>query len=370
MKILITGSAGFIGYHVAMRIINEGHEVVGIDNINDYYDTGLKYARLEDCGIEGEKPFIFEKEYLSAIWENYRFFRIDLGDNEMVAQIFKKEEFDLVIHLAAQAGVRYSIENPWVYIESNIIGTMSILEACRHYPVKQLLFASSSSVYGNSNNAPFSADHNVDHPVSLYAATKKSNELMAYTYSHLYKIPTTGLRFFTVYGTWGRPDMAYFSFTKKILDGIPIDIYNHGELWRDFTYIDDIVQGIQAIITTKNLPCLKNQNTNYSLYNIGHSEPVKLMQFVGLLSTIIGKKALLNYTEMKPGDVVLTHADVTPLERDFGYKPRISLEEGLRRFVKWYMLNSSNKCKTLFTKIFIQRLFWRFKPEGFSWSIV
>ena len=195
MKILVTGTAGFIGYHLSVRLLNEDHEVLGIDNINDYYDAGLKYARLEDCGIEAEKPFIFGKEYTSTVWENYRFFRIDLADKDRVFQVFKEEQFDLVVHLAAQAGVRYSIENPWVYIESNIIGTMSILEACRHYPVKQLLFASSSSVYGNSANAPFSTDHNVDHPVSLYAATKKSNELIAHTYSHLYKIPTIGLRF-------------------------------------------------------------------------------------------------------------------------------------------------------------------------------
>ena len=336
MKILITGSAGFMGYHLTVGLLVEGQEVVGIDNINDYYDAGLKYARLEDCGIEGEKPFIFGKEYTSTVWEHHRFFRIDMADKERVFQIFKDEQFDSVVHLAAQAGVRYSLENPWVYIESNIVGTMSILEACRYYPVKQLIFASSSSVYGNSPDAPFSTDQNVDHPVSLYAATKRSNELMAYTYSHLYKIPTIGLRFFTVYGPWGRPDMAYYSFTKKILDGIPIDVYNHGELWRDFTYIDDIVGGILAIIESKDVIENNVKGGSYSLYNIGNSIPIKLTEFIKILEKVLGKEAILNFTEMQPGDVLQTHADVSLLERDFVFKHGISLDEGLKRFVEWY----------------------------------
>ena len=336
MKILVTGTAGFIGYHLSIRLLNEDHEVVGIDNINDYYDAGLKYARLEDCGIEGGKPYTFGKEYSSIIWENYRFYRIDLAEKERVLQIFKEEQFDLVVHLAAQAGVRYSLENPWAYIESNIVGTMSILEACRCYPINKLIYASSSSVYGNSPNAPFSTDQNVDHPVSLYAATKKSNELMVYTYSHLYKIPTIGIRFFTVYGPWGRPDMAYFSFTKRILEGIPIDVYNHGELWRDFTYIDDIIGGILAIIDSKEVLPKKVNGAPYSLYNIGNSMPVKLTEFIEILEKVLGREAKLNFTEMQPGDVLQTHADVSPLKRDFGFKPETSLEEGLNRFVEWY----------------------------------
>ena len=338
MKILVTGSAGFIGYHLTKILLHKGHNVIGVDNINDYYDSILKYARLEDCGIEGEKPFIFGKEYPSIVWENHHFFRIDLADKDRVSQIFKKEQFDLVIHLAAQAGVRYSLENPWAYIESNIIGTMSILEACRHFPIKQLLYASSSSVYGNSPDAPFSTDQTVDHPISLYAATKKSNELMAYTYSHLYKIPTVGLRFFTVYGPWGRPDMAYFSFTKKILEGKPINVYNHGELWRDFTYIDDIVGGILAIIDHKDEVGKTDHGVPYALYNIGNSKPVKLTDFISILEKVLGREAKLNFTEMQPGDVLQTHADVGPLERDFGFKHGITLEEGLKRFVKWYIM--------------------------------
>jgi len=336
MKILVTGSAGFIGFHLAKKMLNEGHEVVGIDNINDYYDVDLKYARLKDCGIEGENPFIFGKEYSSSVWEDYRFFRIDLADKDRILLFFKEEEFDLVVHLAAQAGVRYSLENPWAYIESNIVGTMSILEACRHYPVKQLLYASSSSVYGNSPDAPFATDQNVDHPVSLYAATKKSNELIAYTYSHLYSIPTIGLRFFTVYGPWGRPDMAYFSFTRKIIEGLAIDVYNHGDLWRDFTYIDDITGGILAIVEHKDVVDNKVDGVPYSLYNIGNSMPVKLTEFIKILEKVLGREAIMNFTDMQPGDVLQTHADVTPLERDFGFKHGTSLEEGLNRFVEWY----------------------------------
>jgi len=336
MKVLITGAAGFIGYHLTKGLLVEGQEVVGIDNINDYYDPLLKYARLEDCGIEGEKPFTLGKEYLSAVWEDYRFFRIDLADKDKVFRIFKEEQFDLVVHLAAQAGVRYSIENPWVYIESNIIGTMSILEACRHYPVKQLLFASSSSVYGNSPEAPFSTDQNVDHPVSLYAATKKSNELMAYTYSHLYQIPTIGLRFFTVYGPWGRPDMAYFSFTRRILTGEPIDVYNFGELWRDFTYIDDIIKGIAAIIANQNHFTPVLNDAPYGLYNIGNDDPVKLTSFIAILEDILAVKAKVQLVDMQPGDVLRTHADVEPLALDFSYQTGTPLKIGLERFVEWY----------------------------------
>jgi len=336
MKTLVTGAAGFIGYYLVKRLLQDGHDVVGMDNINDYYDPGLKYARLLECGIKGERPFLFGKEYVSCIWDSYRFVRINLEDRNKLLHLFKEEEFDQVIHLAAQAGVRYSMENPWAYIESNVLGTMSILEASRQYPLKQLIFASSSSVYGNSPNVLYSTEQCVDHPISLYAATKKSNELMAYTYSHLYHIPTVGLRFFTVYGPWGRPDMAYFLFTSKILSGTPIEVFNHGELWRDFTYIDDIISGIMKIIENQNKIENRSNDANFSLYNIGNSSPVKLIDFVRILESILGKKANLNLVGMQHGDVVYTHADVTPLERDFGFKPNITLEVGLESFVEWY----------------------------------
>ena len=336
MKILVTGAAGFIGYYLVKRLLQEGHDVVGLDNVNDYYDPGLKYGRLEDCGIVGEQPFRFGKEYLSNVWESYRFVRINLEDKDRVLLLFKEEGFEQVIHLAAQAGVRYSLENPWAYIDSNIVGTMSILEACRQYPITQLIYATSSSVYGNSPDAPYSTEQCVDYPISLYAATKKSNELMAYTYSHLYNIPTVGLRFFTVYGPWGRPDMAYFSFTKKILAREKIDVFNHGELWRDFTYIDDIISGIELIIKSPNRIDNRLNGANFGLYNIGNSSPVKLIEFINILESILEKKANLNLVGMQPGDVLSTHADVGPLEKDYGFKPNTLLEEGLTRFVKWY----------------------------------
>ena len=336
MKILVTGAAGFIGYYLVKRLLQEGNDVVGMDNINDYYDPGLKYRRLEECGIIGEQPFRFGKEYLSNIWESYRFVRINLEDKDRVLLLFKEEAFEQVVHLAAQAGVRYSLENPWAYIDSNIVGTMSILEACRQYPVKQLIYATSSSVYGNSTDAPYSTEQCVDYPISLYAATKKSNELMSYTYSHLYNIPTVGLRFFTVYGPLGRPDMAYFSFTRKILGEERIDVFNNGELWRDFTYIDDIVSGIFLIIEAPNRIENRVNDANFALYNIGNSSPVKLIEFINILESILEKKANLNLVGMQPGDVLSTHADVGPLERDYGFKPDTPLKEGLARFVKWY----------------------------------
>jgi len=336
MKILVTGAAGFIGYYLVKRLLQEGHHVVGMDNVNDYYDPELKYSRLEECGIIGERPLLFGKEYMSNVWTSYRFVRINLEDKDRVLLLFKEKEFEQVIHLAAQAGVRYSLENPWAYIDSNIVGTMSILEACRQYPVKQLIYATSSSVYGNSPDAPYSTEQCVDYPISLYAATKKSNELMAYTYSHLFQIPTVGLRFFTVYGPWGRPDMAYFSFTKKIFAGEKIDVFNHGELWRDFTYIDDIISGIDLIIENPNKIDNRLNGANFALYNIGNSSPVKLIEFINILESILGKNANLNLIGMQPGDVLSTHADVEPLERDYGFKPNTPLEEGLARFVKWY----------------------------------
>lgn len=336
MKILVTGAAGFIGFYLVKRLLQKGHDVVGIDNINDYYDLGLKYGRLEECGIVGEQPFRFGKEYLSNVWESYRFVRINMEDKDRVLLLFKEEGFKQVIHLAAQAGVRYSLENPWAYIDSNIVGTMSVLEACRQHPVEQLIYATSSSVYGNSPDAPYTTEQCVDYPISLYAATKKSNELMAYAYSHLYRIPTVGLRFFTVYGPWGRPDMAYFSFTKKILSGDTINVFNHGELWRDFTYIDDIITGIDRIICSPEKKTCRVNETSFALYNIGNSTPVKLIDFIGMLESVLGRKAKLNLIGMQPGDVLSTHADIGPLEQDFGFKPGTSLEHGLTVFVDWY----------------------------------
>jgi len=330
LKIFTTGVAGFIGFHLSKTLLNKGYTMIGIDSINDYYDTNLKEDRLSV--LEQNHDFIFHK--------------IDLKDKDSIDNIFKKYRPDYVINLAAQAGVRYSIENPYAYVDSNLIGFMNILEACRNYPVKHLLYASSSSVYGGNKIAPFSTNHNVDHPVSLYAATKKSNELMAHTYSHLYKIPTTGLRFFTVYGPWGRPDMAYYSFTKDILEERPIKVFNHGNMERDFTYIDDIVEGIVKLIDRIPVPNknwdeskddLSTSFAPYKIYNIGNNNPVKLMRFINALEKAIGKEAEKIYMDMQPGDVVRTYADVSDLERDIGFRPATSIEEGLQKFVDWYM---------------------------------
>lgn len=334
MKILITGTAGFIGFHLANKLLAQGFEVVGIDNINDYYSTELKYARLAEAGISREAEN-WQQKISSTKFPNYSFVRMNLEDREAINQLFKHEKFDVVCNLAAQAGVRYSIENPHAYIDSNIVGFANILEACRHNSIQHLLYASSSSVYGNNTKMPLSTTDQVDHPVSLYAATKKSNELMAHTYSHLYGIPTTGLRFFTVYGPWGRPDMAYFSFTKNILAGKTIRIFNHGDLYRDFTYIDDIVDGIVKMLqqpqTTGN-----NGKTPYKLYNIGNSSPVKLMDFIETIEKALGKEAVKEYHDMQPGDVYKTFADVSELQKDFGYSPNTSLEKGIGEFVEWY----------------------------------
>lgn len=316
-KVILTGAAGFIGSHLAKRLLENGCEVVGIDNINDYYDVNLKYHRLEQL-----------KEH-----ENFTFIRCDISDKEKVNEIFAEQKADVVVNLAAQAGVRYSIENPQAYIDSNVIGFFNILEACRSNPVKHLVYASSSSVYGNSDKIPFSVDDRVDNPISLYAATKKTNELMAYTYSHLFGIPATGLRFFTVYGPAGRPDMAYFSFTKKILAGEPIKLFNYGELERDFTYIADIVEGIMNIIPS--IPEEKN-GARAKVYNIGNNKPVALKEFVAALEEAIGEKAKIEYLPMQPGDVYRTYADISELEKDFGFKPQTDIRTGLKKFAEWY----------------------------------
>lgn len=317
-RILITGGAGFIGFHLSRRLLQKGEKVIGIDNLNDYYEVSLKEARLS-----------LLKEY-----PGYEFQKIDIADKEAVTALFEKERPEIVVNLAAQAGVRYSIENPQAYMDSNMIGFFNILEACRHYPVKHLLFASSSSVYGNQEKTPFCVEDSVDHPISLYAATKKSNELMAYTYSHLYDIPATGLRFFTVYGPFGRPDMAYFSFTRKILAKEPIQVFNQGDLYRDFTYIDDIVTGVENMLFT---PPVKGQcGARYKIYNIGNNKPEKLMYFIETLENTIGKKAQKEFLPMQAGDVYQTYADVSELMEDFDFKPSTSLKEGLEKFMDWY----------------------------------
>lgn len=316
-KVILTGAAGFIGSHLAKRLLETGVEVVGIDNVNDYYDVSLKYHRLS----------------LLEEYENFTFIRCDISNKDELNRIFEEHKADVVINLAAQAGVRYSIENPQVYIDSNVIGFFNILEACRNNPVKHLVYASSSSVYGNSDKVPFSVDDRVDNPISLYAATKKSNELMAYTYSHLFGIPATGLRFFTVYGPAGRPDMAYFSFTKKILAGEPIKLFNYGELERDFTYIDDIVEGIMNIIPT--VPEERN-GARAKVYNIGNNKPVALKEFVAAIEEAIGVKAKIEYLPMQPGDVYRTYADISELEKDFGFRPQTDIRTGLKKFAEWY----------------------------------
>ncbi|QCT93967.1 NAD-dependent epimerase [Caminibacter mediatlanticus TB-2] len=341
MKILITGTAGFIGYHLANRLISRGDEVIGLDSINDYYDVNLKYGRLETAGINRDE-IEYNKLVESKKYPNYKFIKLNLEDRENLFKLFEKEKFDKVCHLAAQAGVRYSLTNPYAYIDSNVVGHMNILEAVRHNGVKALSYASSSSVYGLNKKQPFSTDDNVDHPISLYAATKKSNELMSHTYSYLYNIPTTGLRFFTVYGPWGRPDMALFKFVKNILEDKPIDVYNYGKMQRDFTYIDDIVEGLVRVIDNPPKP---NPNWEgnpsesiapYKIYNIGNGSPVKLMDFIGAIEEILGKEAKKNLMPIQPGDVPSTYADTTDLERDLGYKPYTPIKEGVTKFIEWY----------------------------------
>ncbi|MFH0976892.1 MAG: NAD-dependent epimerase [Spirochaetota bacterium] len=340
MKILITGTAGFIGFHLAQKMIERGDEIIGLDNINDYYDPKLKYARLNESGIS-EKQTAYNKLVKSKKYKNYRFIQLNLEDKENIDKFFKKEKFDKVCHLAAQAGVRYSITNPHAYIDSNVQGFMNILEGARHNSIGHLVYASSSSVYGMNEKQPFSTSDNVDHPISLYAATKKANELMAYTYSHLFGIPTVGLRFFTVYGPWGRPDMAYFLFTKSITENKSIDIFNSGNLERDFTYIDDIIEGVIRVIDSPLKANLQNPEhaagkAPYRLYNIGNNSPVKLMDFIQTIEKHLGKAAKKNFLPMQQGDVLSTYADIGDLERDYGFKPHTTIDEGINKFVEWY----------------------------------
>lgn len=317
MKILVTGAAGFVGYHSTLALLAKGWTVIGVDNLNDYYDVNLKKGRL---AVLRENKF-------------FTFIEMDLADKEAIASLFKKEQFDNVLHLGAQAGVRYSIDNPFAYIDSNIVGTLTILEGCRHNNIKHLVYASSSSVYGANTKQPFSIDDRVDSPVSLYAATKKADEMMAHTYAHLYKVPATGLRFFTVYGEFGRPDMAYFKFANAIMSGKPIDVYNHGDMERDFTYISDIVSGIMSIIEKGPI---NKQNVSHNVYNLGNNKPEKLLDMINILENKLGVKAEKNFLPMQPGDVYSTYADIEETKKDYGYEPQISLEEGLEKFVKWY----------------------------------
>ena len=344
MKVLVTGSAGFIGFHLVKHLIKRGDEVVGIDNINDYYDVNLKYGRLSDTGIEKEQ-IVYGKEVKSKVYSNYNFLKLDLTDQENLAKLFQKHQFEAVCNLAAQAGVRYSLINPSAYIESNIKGFLNILECCRHQKVGHLVYASSSSVYGLNKKMPFSANHNVDHPVSLYAASKKSNELMAHSYSHLFKLPTTALRFFTVYGPWGRPDMALFLFTKAIMEGKSIQIFNQGEMKRDFTYVDDIIEGILRVLDQSadgnlNWDGLKPDPSSslapYRIFNIGRGNPVNLLDFVSEIEKNIGFKAEKIYLPMQDGDVSETWADISDLKNQLGYQPKVSVKEGVKNFVDWY----------------------------------
>ncbi|GFD73509.1 NAD-dependent epimerase [Tenacibaculum sp. KUL113] len=331
MKILVTGTAGFIGFHLSQKLLELGHTVVGIDNINDYYDVNLKYARLKELGVERKSAEVYYKEITSSTSEKFKFIRLNLEDKKELFQLFTTESFDVVCNLAAQAGVRYSIENPNAYIQSNIVGFLNILESCRHHEIKHLVYASSSSVYGMNKKVPFSEEDIVDNPVSLYAATKKSNELMAHTYSHLYKIPTTGLRFFTVYGPWGRPDMAPILFADAISNDRPIKVFNNGDMERDFTYIDDIVEGVKRVIEKP-----VEERDLYKVYNIGNNDSVKLLEFITQIETSIGKEATKEMLPMQMGDVKKTWANVDGLIKDYNYSPNTSLSKGIKEFINWF----------------------------------
>jgi UDP-glucuronate 4-epimerase len=326
VNVLVTGAAGFIGYHATKRLLADGHTVIGLDSLNDYYDPALKLGRLAQLGITADSE-------TSETHPGLRFITLDLTQSEAVDAALSETPIDAIVHLAAQVGVRYSIENPKAYIDSNLVAFGTILEVARSKQVKHLVYASSSSVYGGNTEVPFETDHRVEHPISLYAATKRANELMAHTYSHLYALPTTGLRFFTVYGPWGRPDMAYFSFTKKILAGETIDVYNHGEMSRDFTFVADIVEGLTRIVSAPPTP---TEAPPYRLYNLGNGNPVGLRDFIAEIERALGVKATLNLMAMQPGDMAHTWADTTALERDHGYRPATPLADGVQAFVDWY----------------------------------
>lgn len=344
MKVLVTGTAGFVGFHLAEKLLSRGDEVVGIDNINNYYDTKLKYDRLAESGIPVEL-INWNKEVASLKHPGYRFIRMNLEDKGRLMSLCANENFDVIMHLAAQAGVRYSITNPDAYAQSNLVSFLNILEVSRHNKIKHLVYASSSSVYGLNETMPFSVRHSVDHPVSLYAASKKANELMAHTYSHLYRIPTSGLRFFTVYGPWGRPDMAYFLFAEAISNQKPIQVFNHGKMRRDFTYIDDVIDGMVNVMDKPAEPCAEwnsmkpdpsRSSAPYCIYNIGNNNPVSLMSFIREIEKCLGQKAIIDMKEIQPGDVTSTWANVEDLMQNFNYKPNTTIKYGLKKFVEWY----------------------------------
>jgi UDP-glucuronate 4-epimerase len=345
MKVLITGTAGFIGFHLAEKLIHLGHEVVGLDNINDYYDVQLKYDRLAFHGMDPQLASVFHQIQTSSIHPNYQFVRMNLEDKEEIMALFEQQRFDVVVNLAAQAGVRYSLTNPDVYVSSNVQGFLNILEAARKYPVKNLVYASSSSVYGLNKSIPFQESQSTSHPISLYAASKKANEMMAHTYSQLFGIPTIGLRFFTVYGPWGRPDMALFLFTKAITEGKTFQIFNHGDMSRDFTYVGDIVESIKRLIDTPAKPDPNwdpkhpnpaHSSAPYRIYNIGHNSPVQLMDYVSNIEKYLGMEAKIEYLPLQDGDVPNTWADVSELIETINFKPQVKIEEGIDQFVKWY----------------------------------
>lgn len=338
MKILVTGAAGFIGFHLSEKLLAQGHTVVGLDNINDYYDVNLKYARLKELGVDRNKAEVFHQEVVSNIYESFKFIRLNLEGKKELFQLFITENFDIVCNLAAQAGVRYSIENPDVYIQSNIVGFLNILECCRYHEIKHLVYASSSSVYGSNTKIPFSEEDRVDNPVSLYAATKKSNELMAHTYSHLYKIPTTGLRFFTVYGPWGRPDMAPMLFADAISNNRPIKVFNNGNMERDFTYVDDIVEGVKRVLEKP-----VNSRELYRVYNIGNNNSVNLLDFIREIERGLGRQSEKEFLSMQMGDVEKTWADVDALIKDYDYSPSTGLRKGIKEFIKWFEKKKRSK---------------------------